>query len=72
MACVFHFNETISLYVKVFLFNIHSIFIKDRGRKIELTENITIEQLYILLTHENKKEVNRQIEILLTSQSSDQ
>lgn len=39
---------------------------------MELTENITIEQLYILLTHENKKEVNRQIEILLTSQSSDQ
>ncbi len=39
---------------------------------MELTENMTIEQLYNLLTQENKKEVNRQIEILLTSQSSDQ
>lgn len=39
---------------------------------MEMTESMTIEQLYNLLTQENKKEVNRQIEILLASQSSDQ
>ena len=39
---------------------------------MEMTESMTIEQLYNLLTQENKKEVNRQIESLLASQSSDQ
>lgn len=39
---------------------------------MEMTESMTIEQLYNLLTQENKKEVNRQIEILLAYQSSDQ
>lgn len=39
---------------------------------MERIDNMTIEQLYNLLTQENKKEVNRQIEILLTSQSSGQ
>lgn len=39
---------------------------------MEMTESMTIEQLYNLLTQDNKKEVNRQIEILLASQSSDQ
>lgn len=39
---------------------------------MERTDNMTIEQLYNLLTQENKKKVNRQIEILLTSQSSGQ
>ena len=34
-------------------------------------ENMTIEQKYDLLTLENQEEVNRQIEILLASQSSD-
>lgn len=37
---------------------------------MERIDNMTIEQLYNLLTQENKKKVNRQIEILLTSQSS--
>lgn len=39
---------------------------------MERTDNMTIEQLYNLLTQENKKKVNRQIEILLISQSSGQ
>lgn len=33
-------------------------------------KDYTVEQLYELLTPENKAEVNRQIEILLASQSS--
>lgn len=37
-----------------------------------ITENMPTEYLYNLLTPENKEEVNRQIEILLASQSSDQ
>lgn len=36
------------------------------------TTDYTIEQLYELLTIENREKVIRQIEILLASQSSDQ
>lgn len=36
------------------------------------TTDYTVEQLYELLTPENREAVNRQIEILLASQSSGQ
>lgn len=39
---------------------------------MKITENMTPEQKYELLTPENQEAVNLQIEILLASQSSDQ